>query len=76
LSVLSANDIWVFGAPSGHLPALGAEHFNGKTWTQVPKTYANGSAASAKDVWASSGTTKELAGGYSAGNKARVYYYN
>jgi hypothetical protein len=57
-SVISASDIWVFGA-EGAAHTLGVWHYNGKTWTQVSKTFDNGSADSATDAWAASGTTLE-----------------
>lgn len=57
-SVISADDIWVFGA-EGAAHTLGVWHYNGTTWTQVSKTFNNGSADSATDAWAASGTTLE-----------------
>lgn len=58
-SVLSANNIWLFGTSARGGGNLGVWHFNGKAWTRVAKGYTNGSAQSSKNVWAASGTTLE-----------------
>ena len=58
-SVLSASNVWVFGSATAGEGSLGVWHYNGKTWTQVSKTFTNGSAVSSTDVWAASGTTLE-----------------
>ncbi len=61
ISVLAANDVWVFGmllVP--HVtPALGVWHYNGSTWSQVSKNISGGSALSATDVWGFTGTSIE-----------------
>jgi hypothetical protein len=58
-SVLSASNVWVFGSAAAGAGGLGVWHYNGKTWTQVSKTFTNGSAVSSTSVWAASGTTLE-----------------
>jgi hypothetical protein len=55
-SVAGKNDIWVFGAASFGRPALGAWHFNGHTWKLTGKGLQCGSALSATNAWAFSGT--------------------
>lgn len=57
-SATSASDVWVFGA-QGAAHTLGVWHYNGKTWTQVSKTFNNGSADSSNDAWAAHGTYLE-----------------
>ncbi len=56
--VLSASDVWVFGGQYGTSAALGTWHYNGRTWSSVPSGYGltAGSALSADDIWAFSGT--------------------
>ncbi len=54
-SVAGKNDIWVFGAGFGQ-PALGAWHYNGHTWKLTGKGLQGGSALSATNAWAFSGT--------------------
>jgi hypothetical protein len=61
-SVAGKNDIWVFGADFFGMPALGAWHFNGHTWKLTGKGLQGGSALSATNAWAFSGT--------------KVYHYN
>ena len=61
-SVAGKNDIWVFGADFFGQPALGAWHFNGHTWKLTGKGLQGGSALSATNAWAFSGT--------------KVYHYN
>jgi hypothetical protein len=51
-SVVSANDVWVFGYPRG----LGVWHYDGDGWSLVGKNLGGGSALSASDVWAYSRT--------------------
>jgi hypothetical protein len=58
-SVLTADNVWVFGSSAKGAGTLGVWHFNGKTWTQVSKGYTDGSAQSSKNVWAASGTKLE-----------------
>jgi hypothetical protein len=61
-SVPGKNDVWVFGADIFGQPALGAWHYDGHTWKLTGKGLQGGSALSASDVWAFSGT--------------KVYHYN
>jgi hypothetical protein len=61
-SVAGKNDIWVFGAASFGQPALGAWHYNGHSWKRTGLGLQGGSALSATNAWAFSGT--------------RVYHYN
>lgn len=61
-SVAGKNDIWVFGADFFGQPALGAWHFNGHGWKLTGKGLQGGSALSATNAWAFSGT--------------KVYHYN
>jgi hypothetical protein len=51
-SVVAANDVWVFGFPKG----LGVWHYDGHTWSLVATKLGGGSALSASNVWAYSGT--------------------
>ena len=55
-SVAGKNDIWVFGADFFGQPALGAWHYNGHTWKLTGKGLQGGSALSATNAWAFSGT--------------------
>jgi hypothetical protein len=50
-SVVAGNDVWVFGSAG-----LGVWHYNGHIWSLVGKNLGGGSALSASDVWAYSGT--------------------
>jgi hypothetical protein len=56
--VLSASNVWVFGEQYPVGGALGTWHYNGRTWSPAPSGYglAAGSALSADDIWAFSGT--------------------
>lgn len=58
-SVLSAGNVWVFGSAAAGAGKLGVWHYNGKTWTQLSKTFAGGSGVSGTSAWAASGTTIE-----------------
>jgi hypothetical protein len=54
---LSATDVWVFGS-SGFTSGWGTWHFNGHAWTRWRGSLVNitdGSAVSAKDIWAIGG---------------------
>jgi len=44
VSVLAANDVWVFGSTATY-------HYNGSTWAKVAGGAAGGSALSANDYW-------------------------
>jgi hypothetical protein len=55
-SVAGKNDVWVFGADFFGQPKLGAWHFNGHTWKLTGAGLQGGSALSATNVWAFSGT--------------------
>jgi len=59
LSVLSSNDVWVFGGLINKTTKLpqGVFHFNGRSWTQVTAAFQGGSAVSDRNVWADTGTT-------------------
>jgi hypothetical protein len=52
-SVVTGNDVWVFGYPRG----LGVWHYDGHTWSLVSRNLGGGSALSANDVWAYGRTT-------------------
>jgi hypothetical protein len=54
-TVLSSDDIWVFGRSAG--APLGVYHYNGKTWTKVATSLGDGYAISDKSVYAISGGT-------------------
>ena len=56
--VLSRSDVWVFGVPFVPGGALGAQHYNGHTWSKVTSGHGlqGGSGLSARDVWAFAGT--------------------
>jgi hypothetical protein len=56
--VVSPSDVWAFGAPYQPFSALGAWHYNGRTWTKVTSGYGlgGGSAVTSSDVWAFDGT--------------------
>jgi hypothetical protein len=56
--VLSPSDVWVFGIPFVPGNALGAWHYNGHTWAKVASGHGlqGGSAVSATDIWAFTGT--------------------
>ncbi len=56
--VLSASDVWVFGVPFVPGNALGAWHYNGRTWARVASGHGlqGGSGLSATDIWAFTGT--------------------
>lgn len=54
-SIPAASDLWVFG--HDYAPALGVWHYNGRTWARVSTNLTGGSALSASDVWAFSGTS-------------------
>jgi hypothetical protein len=56
LSVLAANDVWVFGGLHGST-SQGVFHFDGRHWTQVSSAWQGGSALSDRDIWVYSGTT-------------------
>jgi hypothetical protein len=60
-SVAGKNDVWVFGAEFAP-KQLGAWHYDGHSWKQTSKGLQGGSALSATNVWAFSGT--------------KVYHYN
>jgi hypothetical protein len=57
-TVISPDDIWVFGQPFFPGPGLGAWHYDGRTWTRVASGHdlEGGSALSANNVWAFDGT--------------------
>jgi hypothetical protein len=58
VSVLSDKNIWLFGYQSSPgIPALGAWHYNGKTWAHVSKTLQGGSALAWNNAWAYGGTS-------------------
>jgi hypothetical protein len=44
VSVLAANDVWVFGSTATY-------HYNGSTWAKVAGGVSGGSALSASDYW-------------------------
>jgi hypothetical protein len=46
VSVLAANDVWVFGSTATY-------HFNGRTWAKVAGGASGGSALSSSDYWLS-----------------------
>lgn len=54
LSVLSPNDVWVFGVLTKSNG--GVFHFNGRSWTQVSSIEQGGYAVNDRNVWAYSGT--------------------
>jgi len=58
-AVISPSDVWVFGQPFIPGSGLGAWHYNGKAWSQVPSGQGleGGSALSADDVWAFDGAS-------------------
>jgi hypothetical protein len=58
-SFLSASNVWVFGTSAKGGGNLGVWHYNGKAWTQVSKTFTNGSGVSSSAAWAASGTKLE-----------------
>ncbi|HTR93652.1 MAG TPA: hypothetical protein VMI73_18130 [Trebonia sp.] len=59
-TVLSGHAVWVYGWPPVFgTPTLGVWFYNGKTWTQVSKTIAGGSALSNKNVWGYTATSVE-----------------
>ena len=49
-SVVSMNDVWVFGSDPFGSPALGAWHFNGRTWQFTGVGLEGGSALSPASV--------------------------
>jgi hypothetical protein len=55
-AVVSDRAVWVFGEPYVPGNGLGAWYYNGHTWTQYARNLLGGSALSARDVWAFSGT--------------------
>jgi hypothetical protein len=57
-TVLNAGNVWVFGS-LGSVPTsqLGVWHFDGHTWTKLASTLKGGSATSATNAWAFTGTT-------------------
>jgi len=59
LSVLSSNDVWVFGGLTNKTTKLpqGVFHFDGHSWTQVTAAFQGGSAVNDRNVWADTGTT-------------------
>lgn len=53
VTVLAANNVWVFGT-SGFGPGDGTWHYNGSAWTHVTGKYVNmggASAVNASDMW-------------------------
>jgi len=54
ISVLSPNDVWVFGG-IGASGQAGVFHYNGHKWTEVSSTLQGGYAVSDGNVWAFSG---------------------
>lgn len=56
-SVLNGNDVYVFGViPKPGAGTLGVWHYDGHTWQQIASTLQVGSAVSATNAWAVSGT--------------------
>jgi hypothetical protein len=55
-SVVSKNDVWVFGTAAFGSPALGAWHYNGHTWQFTGVGLEGGSALCPVSVWAFRGT--------------------
>lgn len=57
-TVLAANDIWVYGNENiAYTGPLGVYHYNGRTWTKVASGLDGGTATSATNAWAFTGTT-------------------
>jgi hypothetical protein len=56
-AVIGAQDVWVFGSPLAFHDSLGASHYNGHTWVNVPSGHGltAGSGVSADSVWAVGG---------------------
>ena len=54
ISVLSPNDVWVFGGVGAGGQA-GVFHYNGHKWTEISSTLQGGYAVSDGNVWAFSG---------------------
>ncbi len=56
--VISARDVWVFGAPFVPGNSLGAWHFNGRAWARVisGRGLEGGSGLSGGSIWAFAGT--------------------
>jgi hypothetical protein len=56
-AVLGPNDVWVFGSPLAFHDSLGASHYNGHSWVNVPSGHGliAGSGLSAGNVWAVGG---------------------
>jgi hypothetical protein len=56
-AVIGPRDVWIFGSPFVPGANLGARHYNGQRWVDVPSGHGlvAGSALSATSVWATGG---------------------